>query len=296
MTQPLATRYPIVLVPGLLGYVRLAWLPYWYGIVPALRQGGATVIPLTVSPMNATEVRGEQLLQRIDEILRDTGAAKVNLIGHSQGALTCRYAAARRPDRVASVTSLAGPNQGSELADFIERKWPSHTWRGRLLYGASRLVCRVLAWLDAGQRGRRLPVDVSAAHRSLTTSGVARFNQRYPQGLPTTWGGHGPERVDGVRYYSWSGTLQPGATNRGANRFDVTHLVCRILARTFVKEHGQSDGMVGRFSSHLGTVIGSDYPLDHFDIINQRLGLVGKGADPVGLFLRHAERLRDAGL
>ena len=44
------------------------------------------------------------------------------------------------------------------------------------------------------------------------------------------------------------------------------------------------------------TVIGDDYPLDHFDIVNQSLGLVGKGADPVRLFVEHAARLEAAGL
>ena len=37
MSQSLATRYPLVLVPGMLGFVRLGLFPYWYGIVPALR-------------------------------------------------------------------------------------------------------------------------------------------------------------------------------------------------------------------------------------------------------------------
>ncbi len=296
MTQEQATRYPIVLVPGLLGFVKLVVYPYWYGIVPALRRGGATVIPVMVSAVNSSEIRGEQLLARIEEILQETGAAKVNLIGHSQGALTIRYAAAVRPDLVASVTSVAGPNHGSELADFLEEHFPAHTLRGRLLHVAIRLTTWCLALLDTGYRGTRLPTDVHAAHGSLTSKGVATFNALFPQGLPETWGGQGPERVNGVRYYSWSGTLQPGRTDRGKNLFDTTDLACRIFARTFRKERGQSDGMVGRFSSHLGTVIGDDFPLDHFDIVNQHLGLVGKGADPVGLFLEHAARLKTAGL
>ena len=34
MSQELATRYPLVLVPGMLGFVRLLLYPYWYGIIP----------------------------------------------------------------------------------------------------------------------------------------------------------------------------------------------------------------------------------------------------------------------
>ena len=119
MSQSLATRYPLVLVPGMLGFVRIGFFPYWYGIVPALRAGGAQVFPIQVAPLDSSEVRGEQLLVQIERIRRETGAEKVNLIGHSQGSLTARYAAALRPDWVASVTSVAGPNHGSELADHI---------------------------------------------------------------------------------------------------------------------------------------------------------------------------------
>jgi len=295
MTQDQATQYPIVLVPGLLGFVKLVVYPYWFGIASALRRGGATVIPVMVSAVNSSEIRGEQLLGRIEEILRETGAQKVNLIGHSQGALTIRYVAGVRPDLVASVTSVAGPNHGSELADFLEEHFPVSKLRGRLVHLAIRLTTLALALLDTGYRGTRLPTDVHAAHGSLTSKGVAKFNALFPQGLPLEWGGQGPELVNGVRYYSWSGTLQPGLTDRGKNLFDTTNLTCRMFARTFTRER-ESDGMVGRFSSHLGTVIGDDFPLDHFDIVNQHLGMVGKGAEPVRLFMEHAARLKSVGL
>lgn len=296
MSQDSATRYPLVLVPGMLGFIRLVLYPYWYGIIKALRRSGATVIAVQVSPLNSTEVRGEQLLTRIDEILRETGAAKVNLFGHSQGSLTARYAAAKRPDLVASVTSVAGPNHGSELADYLAKHYPADSAKGRVLEVLLRFVGWLMARLETGYHGPKLPVDIHASHNSLTTEGVALFNQRYPQGLPQTWGGQGPEEVNGVRYYSWSGTLQPGKTDRGGNLFDGTNRSCRLFAKTFVREPGQCDGMVGRYSSHLGTVIGDDYPMDHFDIVNQSLGLVGKGADPVRLFVEHAARLKAAGI
>ncbi|MDH1265579.1 triacylglycerol lipase [Pseudomonas sp. GD03944] len=296
MSTTAGPRYPLVLVPGLLGFVRLLGYPYWYGIVSALRRQGATVFPVLVSSVNSTEVRGEQLLAHIARVREQSGAAKVHLIGHSQGALTARYAAALRPEWVASVTSVAGPNHGSELADYLARRAPHGSLRERLLSALLRGVARCMAWLETGDKGPALPMDVAAAQQSLTCEGVAAFNVRYPQGLPDTWGGQGAAEVNGVRYYSWSGTLQPGVTNRGGNRLDGPNLACRLFARTFRREAGHCDGMVGRYSSHLGTVIGDDYPLDHFDIVNQTFGLVGKGVRPVELFLEHARRLREAGL
>lgn len=225
MSQSLATRYPLVLVPGMLGFVRVGFFPYWYGIVPALRAGGAQVFPVQVAPLDSSEVRGEQLLAQIERVLRETGAEKVNLIGHSQGSLTARYAAARRPEWVASVTSVAGPNHGSELADHIHTHYPPDSVKGRLMSAVFHLVAWVMGLLETGYRGPRFKADLQASHHSLTSAGVALFNRQYPQGLPQEWGGQGVEEVNGVRYYSWSGTLQPGKTDRGRNLLDGTHPV-----------------------------------------------------------------------
>ena len=114
--------------------------------------------------------------------------------------------------------------------------------------------------------------------------------------MPDTWGGNGEEQVNGVRYYSWSGTLQGRLLDEGPNALDPLHLFCRNFSRFFIREAKQNDGMVGRFSSHLGTVLRSDYPLDHMDSINQTTGLVRPGIDPVALYLEHAERLKQAGI
>ncbi|WP_070880733.1 esterase/lipase family protein [Phytopseudomonas seleniipraecipitans] len=289
-------KYPVVLVPGFLGFVSLLGFDYWYGIVTALRNQGVDVYPARLSPVHATELRGDQLLSQIAEARRRSGTEKVHLFGHSQGALVCRYAAAKRPEWVASVTSLAGPHQGSELADHIERKFAQGSLRGKLLQAGVHVLGCVVRLLDSGGRSARMPISASAAHRSLTTEGVGIFNHQYPQGLPTVWGEGGPEEVNGVRYYSWSGTLQPGITDQGGNRRDPSNWFCRRFARTFVREAGQCDGMVGRVSSHLGKVIRDDYPLDHLDIVNQHFGRTGEGVNPVSLYIEHLRRLHDAGL
>jgi len=292
----MAPRYPIVLLPGLLGFVRLLGYPYWFGIDSALRRLGAQVYHVRLSGVHSSEVRGEQLLERLPDILVASGAERVNLIGHSQGALVARYAAALRPEWVASVTSVAGPNHGSELAEYFDRHNERGSLRARLAGACLEGAGKLMDMLERHDRHLRLPQDVTAARLSLTYAGVAAFNAKYPQGLPEVWGGEGAELVDGVRYYSWSGTLQPGRTNRGLNLLDGSHLTCRLFSHCFERETEHNDGMVGRFSSHLGKVIRSDYPLDHLDIINQTLGAVGRGADPVRLYREHAQRLQEAGL
>jgi len=59
------TRYPVVLVHGLLGFDAIGPVNYWYGIPSALRSGGATVYVSQESASNASEVRGEQLLDHL---------------------------------------------------------------------------------------------------------------------------------------------------------------------------------------------------------------------------------------
>ena len=71
-----ATRHPIVLVHGLFGFDSVLGIDYFYGIPDALRQSGAKVYVAQVSAANSTEVRGEQLLAQVKNILALSGPAR----------------------------------------------------------------------------------------------------------------------------------------------------------------------------------------------------------------------------
>ena len=293
MQRNASTRYPILLIHGLFGFERIGKFELFHDIRQALRNAGARVFVPHLSAIHDNEVRGKQLLMQIERVLEGTGACKVNLIGHSQGALAARYAAAVAPNSVASVTSVSGPNHGSELADFLRKALTP----GRLPEHVAETVVNLFAdFLATLSDNRYQPRNAIAALNALTTEGVGAFNDKYPQGLPATWGGKGRERVNGVRYYSWSGVLQSNVLNEGLNALDPLNGFCRVLSGYFVTEAGQNDGLVGRFSSHLGTVICSDYALDHLDTLGQPAGQLRTGVDPVELYVQHADRLRAAGL
>lgn len=53
------TRYPIVLVHGLLGFDDILGLDYFYQVPADLRKNGATVLVAKVSAVNDNDVRGE---------------------------------------------------------------------------------------------------------------------------------------------------------------------------------------------------------------------------------------------
>ncbi|MFM5258772.1 esterase/lipase family protein [Aeromonas veronii] len=57
------------------------------------------------------------LAKRIDDVLSQTGADKLVLVGHSMGGLVCRdYLAIHGGDKVERLITLATPHQGSQLA------------------------------------------------------------------------------------------------------------------------------------------------------------------------------------
>lgn len=114
------TKYPIVLAHGASGFSAIGGIyDYFYGIPQDLSRAGANVYVAQMAALNNSDIRGEQLLQQVEDIVAITGAQKVNLIGHSHGSQAIRYVAGLVPQHVASVTSVGGPNMGSPVADQL---------------------------------------------------------------------------------------------------------------------------------------------------------------------------------
>ncbi len=294
MKETAKTKYPLVLVHGLFGFDKIMGYPYFFNIAKRLQEEGAVVFTPAISATNSTEERGKQLLKEVKDILNKTGAEKVNLIGHSQGAPTSRYVAAEAPNLVASVTSVNGVNFGLEIADLL-----LDVYDGRIVgEAASVIVNAFMAFISLFSTKPLLPQDFYSAVKSLSTKGTAEFNKKYPQGLPTTWGGEGKElESNGIYYYSWSGIIkQRDILNEGLNNLDPSHAILIELGKLFTKEKDQNDGVVGRFSTHLGKVIKSDYHMDHLDAINQIGGMHPINPHPVNIYLEHAARLKAKGL
>jgi triacylglycerol lipase len=280
------TRYPIVLVHGLFGFDNIGPVEYWYGIPGALRSDGAKVYVTQVSAANSTEVRGEQLLTQVKQIIAVTGASKVNLIGHSHGGPTARYVASVRPDLVASVTSVGGVNKGSAVADLLLGIAPNGSLTQAVIASVVNGFSGIISFLSGGSG---LPQNSGAASNSLSTAGSLKFNAAHPAGVPTTACGEGAYSVRGVQYFSWSGA-QP-YTN-------VLDIVDPSLALTSLAFSGaKNDGLVSSCSSRLGRVIRDDYAMNHLDEVNQTIGLVNLfETNPVTIFRQHANRLKNLGL
>ncbi|WP_421132736.1 lipase family alpha/beta hydrolase [Alteromonas sp. A079] len=283
------TKYPIVLVHGLFGFDDILFVDYFYKVPHKLTRNGAQVYIAEVAPANSTEVRGEQLLQYIDEVLALSGAEKVNIIGHSHGGPTARYAASVAPDKVASVTSVGGVNWGSAVADMLRNGLAEDS----IQEGTVGLVVDAFAnviELASGSDPRDQPTDAVEALNSLSTNGTLAFNRRYPEGMPSAYCRNDGKMLaeNGVHYFSWSG----GRTY--TNALDV---VDPFLAITGLAFNEPNDGLVSTCSSHLGKVLKDNYKMNHLDEVNQSFGITHWfETNPVDVFVRQANRLKSLGL
>jgi len=279
------TEYPIILAHGLSGFDSLfGVVEYWPGIANALEKDGAEVYVTEVSQFNETEVRGQQLLEQVEEIVALTGSGKVNLVGHSHGGLDSRWVAAQRPDLVASVTTVGSPHQGAELATIVRDILVEGSLSESVLAGLAGGLGSLLALLS----GTSNPQDALGALDALSSDGMAEFNADYPQGLPASWCGEGDPVVDGVYYFSWTGKRAV------TNLFDVSDAMFALTSLVYSEDN---DGVVGRCSAHLGTVIRDDYKQNHLDEVNQVFGMVDWwSVNPKTLYRQHANRLKNLGL
>ena len=284
------TKYPIVFSHGMAGFITVGTdqfgLDYWYQILPDLARNGANVWATRVSPFNSSEIRGEQLVQQVEEILALTGAEKVNLIGHSHGGPTIRYVGGAMPDKVASMTGVGAPNTGSPVADLILSA--EGTAIEGPLVGIINFVSKAITWAQ-GLDPKSFPHDSLAGGTSLTRAGAAQFNAKFPIGLPTTPCGEGKLLDNGIYNYSFTGTSTVTNVLDPDSALEVTSWL--------IDSGKENDGLVSRCSAKFGKTIRDNYNWNHLDEVNQVFGLKSLFApDPVDVYRQHANRLKQQGL
>ncbi len=283
------TQYPIVFVHGFgLGFNRIGTdrvgLDYWYQIPQDLSRNGARVFSAELSAVGSNEIRGEQLLQQIDEVLALTGKSKVNLIGHSQGGPTIQYIEAVAPQKAASLTAIAGAMKGTPVfmnaakTPLIE---PFIHAFGTVLGYAMNLVT-----------ANRYPVEIQDALDAMNPEHMLAFNAKYgSNAIPKDCQSQGQKRTsNGIYHYSWMGNRQV------TNPLDVIESTVVSLGGTFLKGEA-NDGALPLCSGRYGQIIRQDYHHNHFDEVNQFFGILSPFAqDPIGLYRQHANRLKLQGL
>jgi len=114
------TIYPILLLHGM-GFRDFRRINYWGRIPGVLGVYGAKVFYGNQDANGSVETNALQIEMRLKEILRETGAAKVNIIAHSKGGIEARYliSTLKHADEVASLTTISTPHNGSVTVDHL---------------------------------------------------------------------------------------------------------------------------------------------------------------------------------
>lgn len=271
-TPPLSGPYPIILAHGLFGFDHLGPLDYFYGIKDTLAANGRVVYAPRVDAVQSAAVRGQQLLDAIEIARMETGASKVIVIGHSQGGLDARWAAAHAPTHIAAVVTIATPHRGSPVADVSAGLTPG------VAADAANALGDLFGLSTSGGS-----TSFQGALMSLTSTGAAAFNAATPD-------------APGVAYYSVAGrSALAGASScpSGVGGFmsswdsDLDPLklelvgVAGILAAASLPSTPVQDGLVTVESAQWGHFLGC-IPADHLDQVCQVAGQspgLGNGFD-----------------
>ncbi len=271
--QPIARPpYPIVLAHGLFGFSKIGPLDYFYGVIPVLEASGRTVVAKQVDAVQSSDVRGAQLVQIIEDTIVATGADKVIVIGHSQGGIDARWAAAHDSAHVAAVVTIGTPHRGSPIADVATAIAP----------GDSSAALNALGTLFGLS-----DTSFVGALDSLTTAGSSAFNAEIVD-------------VPGIPYYSVAGRSDladksscPPSTpflatwDGDLDTMDAELLpTAGILSAVMLPATPTQDGLVTVDSATWGTMLGC-VPADHLNEVCQIAGApagIGNGFDCLGFY------------
>jgi len=227
------TRHPVVLMHGFGLLAFLARGGHLHEEAMHLRLHGLAAFAPNVTPYHVIPQRAAMWKERIEVILGQTGAEKVNLIAHSMGGLDARYLIAKldMADRVASLTTISTPHRGSSLA-LMALKQPERL---------RELVRNAANWV--GENVMEVEADFHAAVESLTPRAVTNDFNRDVQD------------VDGVYYASWAGSAGKGALNS-------INPVFRPFNAWLYSREGINDGIVSVASATWGEFRG-EMEADH---------------------------------
>lgn len=213
-------KYPVLLVHGM-WFGDDGIFKYWGRVPQKLEEMGCKVF-LSGQDVDASiESNGIFVANRIDEILKETGADKVNIIAHSKGGLEARYIASTMGygDKIASITTMQTPHNGSKTVDFL-LKLPKFV---------IKLFCKIVdSWFRF--KGDKYP-DTHTAIYSFKTENAQKFNEENPD-------------MEGIYYQSYAFVMKRFTSDMF---LWFTNLVVSIF-------DGQNDGLLAPAS-----VIWGDY-------------------------------------
>lgn len=254
--------YPIILAHGMAGFERIGPLNYFYNVVPDLEKRGERVYASQVSPYDSSMVRAGQLARFIEQVLKQEGACKVNIVAHSQGGIDSRYVISTLGygDRIAALATVGTPHAGTPVADVALGLVPGFS------NAAINLILLAVQGLTSNEQGRP---DIKANLGQLATETMRQFNVQNPNDRR-------------VKYYSVAGrsNLSQATSeckdSEWPNPSGLDFLNPALVAVSPVwtatspnpLQPTPNDGLVPVASARWGLFLGC-VPADHFDEVGQ---------------------------
>ena len=262
------TRYPILLVHGVF-FRDSDHLSYWGRIPEELKKNGATLFYGEHNSAAAVRDSAVELEKRIEQIVRENGCEKVNIIAHSKGGLDSRAAIALTSagKYVASLTTINTPHRGCEFADYLLNEIPEAEQKV-IANGYNAVAARL---------GDKDP-DFLAAVYDLTSDRCRERNEIV----------HDDPNV----YYQSVGSVLKGASS-GQFPLNFTYHLVKYF-------DGENDGLVGIDSFEWGGSLtmlrndASDRGISHADMIDLSRENI-EGLDIREFYVQLVSELREKG-
>lgn len=237
-----ASKYPVLLVHGIAFRDKVLFLSYWGNIPEHLSKKGAAVFTGGQEAYGTIENNALALKKKVNEILKKTGAEKVNIIAHSRGGLESRYMISMlgMESKVATLTTLSTPHRGSAMADYIIKH-----------VGDKKAITTIIDFY-AKIMGDKNPESLNAG-KELTTDSMKIFNDKVKDS-PL------------VYYQSYISTIDENFGNP----------LWKAMYKLMEKKEGPNDGLVSVESAKWGKfrepVTCSGKPLvTHADIVGMHI-------------------------
>lgn len=195
----------------------------------SLRSHGVLAFAPNVAAYDTIEARSEMWRKRLDHVLAETSANRLNLIAHSMGGLDARYLISRLGMHgvVAALVTVSTPHRGSGVADLVLEQ-PER---------ARRWIADVFNWMG------------STSLDDATSDFLASVAELTPAYVRDAFNPHVPDHPS-VRYYSYAG--------RAGRETDVpiNPVLGYLNARLHPRE-GVNDGFVSVESARWGAFMGT---------------------------------------
>jgi triacylglycerol lipase len=277
------TRYPIVLLHGFAA--SSSFNGFHASTIEALVDDGHEVFVTETAPFEPVDARTDRLAVQLRDILEQTGAEKVHLIGHSMGGLDARQLVCRDGgfdfgEVVSTITTISTPHRGSAMADVVLDKSAD----------PDLLEALVTVFGDMFSANNQTP-DVVGALESLSEAGAPAFNEACQDDPRVDYFSYaGVSSIDGINLQEDYERAVCGSSIRHEGTAAETHPLLALSAA--VVAHGlelrPNDGAVTVESAQWGEFLGC-VPADHGAEIGAlgQSGFLGRSGFESRALLRH---------